>query len=156
MLARRLASTFLVLPLALTLASGCATGERAPSHSRLRNTVSILSPRCEGVRSCVLGHVTAAGSAVPIAEAAVFLEREEADDAGPNERAESGGAEHGDEGGPLRILALTDAQGVFEIDNPPPGSYRLAIYKDDSSVEVAGLELGRAGTTVLPVRLVSH
>jgi hypothetical protein len=138
-----------LLPLALTLISGCALGDRAPTHTQLRNTVSILSPRCEGVRSCVLGHVTAAGSATPIAEAAVFLELEEAGD-GPDRgpaRADTG------DGAPLRILALTDAQGVFEIDNPPPGSYRLAIYKDDSSVEVAGLELGSAGTTVLPVRL---
>lgn len=54
---------------------------------------------------------------------------------------------------PIRILALTDEQGVFVVDDPPAGRYRLAVYKDDSSVEVAGLELGREGTTMLPVRL---
>jgi hypothetical protein len=118
---------------ALTL-SGCASsGPVVQPH----DTISIVSPRCAGVRSCVVGHVTAAGTAAPVAEAAVFLEREP-------ERGE-------DE--PIRILALTDEQGVFVVDDPPPGSYRLAVYKDDSSVEVAGLELGRDGTTVLPVRL---
>ena len=128
-----------MLPLALALASvsACSLGPSEPIRPPQRDTVSIVSPRCEGVRSCVLGHVTAAGTATPIAEAAVFLEREP----------------EADELEPIRILALTDAQGVFEVDDPPPGSYRLAIYKDDSSIEVAGIELGRAGTTILPVRL---
>jgi hypothetical protein len=120
---------------ALTL-SACVAGDRATGITQ-RETISILSPRCAGVRSCVVGHVTAAGTAAPVAEAAVFLERE---------------PEQGEDD-PIRILALTDEQGVFVIDDPPPGSYRLAVYKDDSSVEVAGLELGRDGTTVLPVRL---
>lgn len=117
--------------------SGCAAGDRATSMRAQHDTISILSPRCAGVRSCVVGHVTASGTAAPVAEAAVFLERE----------PEQGEAE------PIRILALTDEQGVFVVDDPPPGSYRLAVYKGDSSVEVAGLELGRDGTTVLPVRL---
>jgi hypothetical protein len=117
--------------------SGCVAGDRAASSRAQHDTVSILSPRCAGVRSCVVGHVTAAGTAAPVAEAAVFLERE----------PEQGESE------PVRILALTDEQGVFVVDDPPPGSYRLAVYKGDSSVEVAGLELGREGTTVLPVRL---
>ena len=72
----------------------------------------------------MLGHVTASGTAVPVAEAAVFLERE----------PQTGESE------PIRIVALTDEQGVFVVDDPPPGNYRLAVYKDDSSVEVAGLE----------------
>lgn len=88
----------------------------------------------------MLGHVTASDTAAPVAEAAVFLERE-SDPA---------------EGEPIRILTLTDEQGVFVVDDPPPGSYRIAIYKGASSVEVAGLELGRDGTTVLPVRLGSR
>jgi hypothetical protein len=121
---------------ALTFA-GCTVGDRAAATRPQRDTISILSPRCAAVRSCVLGHVTASGTAAPVAEAAVFLERE----------PEAGEAE------PIRILTLTDEQGVFVVDDPPPGSYRLAVYKGDSSVEVAGLELGRDGTTVLPVRL---
>jgi hypothetical protein len=118
----------------LSATLGCAVGP--PSSRRQHDTVSILSPRCAQVRSCVLGHVTEADSAAPVAEAAVFFERE---------------AEPGSE--PIRILTLTDAQGVFEVVDPPPGNYRLAVYKGASSVEVAGLELGRDGTTVLPVRL---
>lgn len=117
--------------------SGCTVGNRAAPRPAQHDTVSILSPRCAGVRSCVLGHVTRSGTAAPVAEAAVFLERE----------LEQGESE------PIRILALTDEQGVFVVDDPPPGSYRLAVYKGDSSVEVAGLELGRNGTTVLPVQL---
>lgn len=123
----------------LTATLGCVGG-RIASPSPQHDTISILSPRCAGVRSCVVGHVTASGTAAPVAEAAVFLERE----ADP-ERGE-----------PLRILTLTDEQGVFVVDDPPPGSYRLAVYKGDSSVEVAGVELGRDGTTVLPVRLGSQ
>jgi hypothetical protein len=121
----------------LSTALGCVASERIPTTAAPRDTISILSPRCAGVRSCVLGHVTASGTAVPVAEAAVFLERE----------PQAGEVE------PIRILALTDEQGVFVVDDPPPGQYRLAVYKDDSSVEVAGLELGREGTTMLPVRL---
>jgi hypothetical protein len=116
-------------------ALGCVAGEveREPLH----NTISIVSPRCAGVSSCVLGHVTHAGTAAPVAEAAVFLERE----------LEPGEAE------PVRILALTDEHGVFIVNEPPPGSYRIAVYKSESSVEVSGLELGREGATLLPVRL---
>jgi len=110
---------------------------RGPGSAPQRDTISILSPRCAGIRSCVLGHVTAASSAAPVAEAAVFLVRE-------LER---------DEQEPIRILTLTDEQGVFVVSDPPPGSYRIAIYKDDSSVEVSGMELGDEGTTMLPIRL---
>lgn len=123
---------------ALTFA-GCVVGERAAPITQ-HDTISILSPRCAGLRSCVVGHVTASGTAAPVAEAAVFLERESE-------------PEHHEDAEPIRILALTDEQGVFVVDDPPPGSYRLAVYKGDSSVEIAGLELGRDGTTVLPVRL---
>ncbi len=121
----------------LGVTTSCAAARHAPAGPAQRDTISIVSPRCAGVHSCVLGHVTASGTAAPVAKAAVFLERE----------PEAGEAEA------IRILALTDEQGVFVVDDPPPGSYRIAIYKDDSSVEVAGLELGRDGTTMLPVRL---
>ncbi|KIG18619.1 hypothetical protein DB30_00304 [Enhygromyxa salina] len=120
---------------AFGLALGCVAGR--PEAEPLHDTISILSPRCAGVSSCVLGHVTAAGTAAPVAEAAVFLEREL--EAGEDE--------------PVRILALTDEQGVFIISEPPPGSYRIAVYKSESSVEVSGMELGGEGATLLPVRL---
>ncbi len=140
-LAMNLATPARPVMLALLLATcACAAGERAASRSAPRASVTMLSPRCAGVRSCLVGHVTGSGSSAPVAKAAVFLEREPEDGDDP-------GAE------PLRILALTDEQGVFVVEQPPPGSYRLAVYKDDSSVEVAGLELGREGTTLLPIRL---
>lgn len=116
-------------------ALGCVAGEFEPEP--LHDTISILSPRCAGVSSCVLGHVTEAGTAAPVAEAAVFLERE----------LEPGEDE------PVRIIALTDEQGVFIVNEPPPGSYRIAVYKSESSVEVSGMELGGEGATLLPVRL---
>jgi len=116
-------------------AGGCIAGQIEPEP--MHDTISTVSPRCAGVSSCVLGHVTAAGTAAPVAEAAVFLEREL--EAGEDE--------------PVRIIALTDEQGVFIISEPPPGSYRIAVYKSESSVEVIGMELGREGTTLLPVRL---
>lgn len=88
----------------------------------------------------MLGHVTTAATAQPVAEAAVFLVRE----------LEPGEDE------PVRFFALTDEQGVFVVDEPPPGRYRISVYKEASSVEVAGMELGGAGTTMLPVRLAIH
>ncbi|PRQ09039.1 carboxypeptidase-like regulatory domain-containing protein [Enhygromyxa salina] len=117
------------------VALGCVAGK--PEPEPLHDTISILSPRCAGVSSCVLGHVTEAGTSAPVAEAAVFLERELA----PGEEE------------PVRIIALTDEQGVFIVSEPPPGSYRIAVYKSQSSVEVSGMELGREGATLLPVRL---
>lgn len=127
-----------LIALAGLASTACATGETATNEaSAPRDLISILSPRCAGVESCVLGHVTTTRNAVPVARAAVFLERE----LQPGE----------DE--PVRIQTLTDEQGVFTIDDPPPGSYRIAVYKEASSVEVVGMELGRAGTTMLPVRL---
>lgn len=114
---------------------GCVASRVEPEP--LHDSISIFSPHCAGLRSCVLGHVTQPGSAVPVAEAAVFLERE----------LEPGEDE------PVRILALTDEQGVFVVDEPPPGRYRIAVYKDASHVEVIGMELGGPGTTTLLVRL---
>jgi hypothetical protein len=114
---------------------GCVAGK--PEQKPLHDSISIFSPRCAGLRSCVVGHVTAPDTATPVAEAAVFLIRE----------LEPGEDE------PVRILALTDEQGVFVVDDPPIGSYRIAVYKDASHVEVIGMELGGPGTTMLLVRL---
>ena len=138
--ARALTSALSLL-LALVTA-GCVGGQAPPSASPVaRDTISILSPRCAGVRSCVLGHVTAAETSAPVAKASVFLERAP----GPGEG----------EGEATLIMALTDEQGVFTVSDPPPGNYRIAIYKEAGVVEVVGLELGRAGTTVLPIRLAT-
>jgi hypothetical protein len=116
-------------------ALGCVAARTSAPPAR--DSVSVLSPRCAKLRSCVLGHVTTVATALPVAEAAVFLVRE----------LEPGEDE------PVRFFALTDEEGVFVVDDPPPGSYRLSIYKEAASVEVAGMELGGPGTTMLPVRL---
>lgn len=97
----------------------------------------MVPPRCSGIEVCVLGHVTAAGTTAPVAKATVFLEREQQ----PGEDQ------------PLRLYALTDELGVFIFEEPAPGNYRLAVYKEDSSVELGGLELGEPGTTLLPIHL---
>lgn len=124
----------LVLLLAASLLAACMP--RGPVRPVLHDAIAIVSPRCVGVHSCVLGHVTTALDATPIARAAVFLMPEGGDDSREP------------------IQTLTDEQGVFTVIDPPPGSYRVEVFKEDAKVEVAGLELGRAGTTMIPVRLV--
>lgn len=108
----------------------------APPGTAARGGVTLLSPRCEKAESCVLGHVTAAESGSPMSRAAVFLQLESS---GP--------------GKPGWILALTDDQGVFEIDNPPPGRYRLSVYAPPREIEMAGIELGAVGTTGVSIRM---
>ena len=112
--------------------AGCVV--HVPERPVGRESISIVSPRCAGARSCVLGHVTTTLDAAPIAQAAVFLLPE------------------GEASQPA-IQTLTDEQGVFTIIDPPPGSYRVEVFKEAAKVELAGLELGRAGTTMIPVRL---
>jgi hypothetical protein len=133
--ARQAAKSVWPVLLSLGVALGCVAG--TPEPEPLHDSISIFSPRCAGLRSCVVGHVTAPGTSAPVAEAAVFLVRE----------LEPGEQE------PVRILALTDEQGVFVVDEPPVGSYRIAVYKHASHVEVIGMELGGPGTTMLLVRL---
>jgi hypothetical protein len=133
--ARRRAAGRVVAVVGLGAVLGCVAGK--PEQKPLHDSISIFSPRCAGLRSCVVGHVTAPDTATPVAEAAVFLVRE---------------LEPGEEE-PVRILALTDEQGVFVVDDPPLGSYRIAVYKDASHVEVMGMDLGGPGTTMLLVRL---
>jgi hypothetical protein len=121
-----------------TALGGCATAPAAvavgPAPAS-RGGVTLLGPRCTAAASCLLGHVTAAENGSPVSRAAVFLELER------------------HEGEPRWILALTDEQGVFEIDDPPPGRYRLSVYAPPRGIEMAGIELGARGTTMLPVRL---
>lgn len=118
-------------PLALVL--GCAVGPAAQGPV-LRPSISVVSARCPGASSCVLGHVSASLDAGPIAKAAVFLQREGEALAG--------------------IQTLTDEQGVFTLIDPPPGRYRVVVIKDGAKVEASGLELGRPGTTLIPIRLM--
>lgn len=122
--------------LALLAGVGCA-GPIAlpPRHAAPAGGVTIIGPRCAAVKSCLVGQVTAADTATPLARAAVFLERE------------------GEDGGTIRITTLTDDQGVFTVVDAPLGRYRLAIYKDARRVEARGLKLGHPGTTLVPVRL---
>jgi hypothetical protein len=120
----------LVSPLALVL--GCVAGPTAQGPV-LRPSITIVSARCAGASSCVLGHVSTSLDAGPIAKAAVFVQRE----------GEALSA----------IQTLTDEQGVFTLIDPPPGRYRIVVIKDGAKVEAVGLELGRPGTTLIPIRL---
>ena len=109
----------------------------APPGTAARGGVTLLSPRCERAESCVLGHVTAAESGSPMSHAAIFFQIEAAEATKK----------------PGWILTLTDDQGVFEIENPPPGRYRLSVYAPPREIEMTGIELGAIGTTGLSVRL---
>lgn len=133
----RLASVLVALTL------GCIA--QAPAQGPVaRPSITIVAPRCAGASSCVLGHVSAALDASPIAKAAVFVQRE---------------AEAGDDGEvatgepPAPIQTLTDEQGVFTLIDPTPGRYRVVVIKEGAKIEASGLELGRPGTTILPIRL---
>lgn len=114
----------------------------APSSSPRRGGVTFVQARCASTASCLMGQVVAAETAAPLARATVFLEREEGAD-GRVERKEE----------PVRITTLTDDQGVFAIEEPPAGRYRLQVFKRERRLEVHGLFLGQPGTTMVPVRL---
>lgn len=126
-------------PILLVLAGGCTSsgGLPLPAAPGVRGGVTVIAPRCPAVRSCLLGQVTAADTAAPLSQAAVFLERE----------GEPG------EPRPLRIVTLTDDQGVFTVVDAPTGRYRMAVYKDARRLEARGLRLGAPGTTMVPIRL---
>jgi hypothetical protein len=127
-----------VLGAVLGLATACTglAGAQAQGASLGRVGVTSLRPQCEGVQSCLLGHVVTARTARPLSSAAVFLEQEDA--VGPSAP---------------RFVRLTDEQGVFTVVDLPPGRYRVAVYKDSGHEEVRGLELGAPGTTLLAVRV---
>ncbi len=115
-----------------------ATSAPAP-RTPVRDAISWVGPRCAGVQSCVLGRVTASETARPLVRAAIFLEQQ---------------LEGGDgEVEPVRLSALTDEDGVFTVQDPPPGHYRIAIYKEARHAEVRGIVLGGQGTTLVPVSL---
>lgn len=128
----RLASVLVALTL------GCIA--QAPAQGPVaRPSITIVAPRCAGASSCVLGHVSAALDASPIAKAAVFVQREDVT---------------GEDGEPIApIQTLTDEQGVFTLIDPTPGRYRVVVIKEGAKIEASGLELGRPGTTILPIRL---
>ena len=136
----RVLSTGLMLALCAS-AVGCRAVYQAPSpvssEDRL-GSVTYIRARCAAVDSCLVGHVVASDTARGMPEAAVFLVRE----AGESE-----------DGKPVRILTLTDSQGVFTVEDAPAGRYRLAVYKDSRKVEKRGIKLGAPGTTVMPIRM---
>lgn len=127
------------------LQTGCVSAGPMPETvlpSRIGG-VTFIGPRCADVRSCLVGQVVAAETAAPLPRAAVFLERQEEGSADPQSTSAK----------PIRILTLTDDQGVFTVADAPAGKYRLAIYKDARRIERRGLELGAPGTMLVPVRL---
>jgi len=115
---------------------GCTTAGPLPDavNPSRRGGVTFIGPRCPDVRSCLVGQVVAAETATPLPRAAVFLEKQDSDK-------------------PVRILTLTDDQGVFTVADAPQGTYRLAIYKDARKIEARGLKLGAPGTTLVPIRM---
>lgn len=132
-----------IIPSALALAVlllGPACRAPAPSNPPSgpanRGGVTFVQPRCVSASSCLLGQVVTAETAAPLPRATVFLEREE-----------------GGEGEVVEITTLTDDQGVFAIEEPPAGRYRLQVFKRERRLEVRGLTLGEPGTTMVPVRL---
>jgi len=132
-------SAALLLPLL-----GCRAP--VPTHpsasSSHRGGVTFVRARCASASSCLLGQVVTAETAIPLARATIFLEREE------DERGEI------DDGpDPVEITTLTDDQGVFAVLEPPAGRYRLRVFKRERRLEVRGLSLGEPGTTMVPVRL---
>ncbi len=116
--------------------SGCVTA--APPHyvttSAPASPITVISPRCGEVQSCLMGLVLDAESAKALPRAAVFLESESGGDA-------------------RRYVTVTDEQGVFTVENAAVGKYRLAVYKESRRAERTGVELGTPGTTVVPVFL---
>lgn len=110
-----------------------------------RGGATFVRARCASARSCLLGQVVTAETATPLARATVFLEREDA-----IEGAEAEGERDGD---PVTITTLTDDQGVFTVEEPPAGRYRLRVFKRERELQVRGLPLGEPGTTMVPVRL---
>ena len=119
-----------------TLAPGCVTAA-PPQYVRTvapASPITVISPRCGPVQSCLMGLVLDAESAKALPRAAVFLESES-------------------DGDTKRYVTVTDDQGVFTVENAAVGKYRLAVYKESRRAERTGVELGTPGTTVVPVFL---
>jgi hypothetical protein len=135
------ASLFASLFALLGLGPACqAQGPSTPPmSSAFRGGVTFVRARCASAASCLMGQVVAAETAIPLSRATVFLEREHSDQA--------------DSPQPVEITTLTDDQGVFAIEEPPAGRYRLQVFKRERRLEVHGLALGDPGTTMVPVRL---
>lgn len=120
------------------LAAGCVTAA-PPQYVKTvapASPITVISPRCGEVQSCLMGLVLDADSAKALPQAAVFLESENGGDT-------------------RRYVTVTDDQGVFTVENAAAGRYRLAVYKESRRAERTGVELGSPGTTVVPVLLPS-
>jgi hypothetical protein len=112
-----------------------AAPSNPPVGAANRGGVTFVRARCASASSCLLGQVVTAETAAPLSRATIFLEREEG------------------EGDAVEITTLTDDQGVFAVEEPPAGRYRLRVFKRERRLEVHGLALGEPGTTMVPVRL---
>ena len=127
-------------PLLAVLLLGLACRPPAPANPPVgaanRGGVTFVRARCATASSCLLGQVVTAETAAPLPRATVFLERED-----------------GGTGKAVQLTTLTDDQGVFAIEEPPAGRYRLQVFKRERRLEVHGLALGEPGTTMVPVRL---
>ncbi len=136
----RILDSTLLMALAIAVVPACQveTSTNPPVSSLNRGGVTFVRARCASTSSCLLGQVVAAETATPLARATVFLEREEDDKAEPDR---------------VEITTLTDDQGVFTVEEPPAGRYRLQVFKRERRLEVHGLSLGEPGTTMVPVRL---
>lgn len=136
-------------PLIAAVLLGTACRAPAPVTPSLggakRGGATFVRARCASAHSCLLGQVVSAESSTPLARATVFLERED-DPEAPAAEDEAGGE-------PVTITTLTDDQGVFMVEEPPAGHYRLRVFKRERELEVRGLPLGEPGTTMVPVRL---
>lgn len=123
-----------VVGVVLSALSGCV--DPPPQHREIRapdrRQVTIITPRCADARSCFLGRITEAETGYGLADAVVFIQRIDAED---------------------RIVKITDRQGVFELVDVAPGQYRVRVYKSSLRGEVAAMELGQPGTTVLTLAL---
>ncbi|MEM9463069.1 MAG: hypothetical protein AAGF11_53500 [Myxococcota bacterium] len=133
------------------LGPGCGmqTPTNPPVSAINRGGVTFVRARCASASSCLLGQVVAAETATPLSRATVFLEREDGDGDGDDDGG--GGETKGPQ--PVKITTLTDDQGVFAVEEPPAGRYRLQVFKRERRLEVRGLALGQPGTTMVPVRL---
>jgi hypothetical protein len=90
--------------------------------------------------------VTASETATPLARAAVFLQQ----------IPQEGKLTEVAKGEGIRLQALTDDEGVFTVENPPPGRYRIAVFKGARHAELHGVQLGGVGTTLVPVSMAPN
>ncbi len=115
-------------------AQGCTAPQptTAPTLNAPRSAVTLVRSQCVNTTRCVLGFVHAAESGAALPGAVVFLQ------------SDSDSA---------MLVAKSDEQGVFLVQDPPAGRYRLSVFQRSRRFEVHGVEIGPAGTTLIPIRI---